>query len=175
MRSSKWHGLNGIGKPKPAPVGLLYKNVPQLSATYSPIWIPYPGGESIEDLYARVAYVIANIIRQLDADPSGPQSVLICTHGSVFITLGRVSTGRKPAEVSEYDFVTFTSCLSTFVRREHALVGELTAIGSDNRLPYLHWTNGVGIGGKWECTVNGDCSYLNAGAEKGWYVLQKSK
>jgi transcription factor C subunit 7 len=26
----------------------------------------------------------------------------------------------------------------------------------------------MGVGGGWECTVNGDCSFLSGGEERGW-------
>ena len=41
---------------------------------------------------------------------------------------------------------------------------------SSGLLTVPDWKDGKGIGGGWDCLVNGDTSFLSAGAERGWLV-----
>ncbi len=144
--------------------------MPAISTEYKPVWTPSPGGESIEELYARVAYVLARMICDLDADPRCPTSVLICTHAATLVAIGRVLTGHKPTSVVREDYLAFTASLSIFHRRREESVNASLAPSACGTIPDLQWSNGIGIGGGWDCIVNGNCEYLRYGQERGWYV-----
>jgi transcription factor C subunit 7 len=67
-----------------------------------------------------------------------------------------------PAEVSEEDFHPFTCGLSKFTRR--------TTSPSPSSLKSIpDWQHGNGVGGGWDCVLNGDCSFLSGGEERGWH------
>ena len=77
-----------------------------------------------------------------------------------------------PKDVGEEDFRPFTCGVSTFVRRGNGTqegVGEWE--GPETAIPKVNWKGGNGVGGGWECTVSGDCSFLSGGEERGWWVL----
>lgn len=40
--------------------------------------------------------------------------------------------------------------------------------GSTGVLKVPDWRGGKGVNGGWDCVLNGDCSYLSNGAERGW-------
>lgn len=40
--------------------------------------------------------------------------------------------------------------------------------------PVVAWRNGRGVGGGWDVELNGDCSFLSGGEERGWYVVPPS-
>jgi transcription factor C subunit 7 len=167
-------------------------------------------GETIEQLHDRVAYTLDRIISNLDDEEDddnndnddndidgingqdsggkgfhrrrGPRSMLICTHAAVVIAIGRVLTGRMPADVGEADFGAFTCGLSVFVRRQQQpssrqqpLVDDVGAgarVATDTdakKCLAVDWKGGRGVGGGgWECVRNSDCSFLAGGAERGW-------
>ena len=35
-------------------------------------------------------------------------------------------------------------------------------------VPDIGWRDGQGVAGGWDCEVNGDCSFLEGGEERGW-------
>ena len=97
-----------------------------------------------------------------------------------------------PDDVSERDFHPFTCGISKFVRRTRVTPVRL---GSGTRgeqlldleeeedeeegnkmwepgipFPTLDWRDGKGIAGGWDCVLNGDCTHLDAGPERGWWV-----
>jgi len=110
--------------------------------------------------------------------------------------MGRVLTGHMPDDSGEEDFKVYTAGLSTFVRRRRSGSGPGSRSGSSTtcisdrsptaadsgRLGLLapgtkvlrpgttvpDWKGGKGVGGGWDCVVNGDCSFLSGGAERGW-------
>jgi transcription factor C subunit 7 len=110
----------------------------------------------------------------------GPRSMLVCTHAAVVIAIGRVLTGRMPADVKEADFGAYTCGLSVFVRRQHQHQQHqqqqqrqqqpFSALQplADDAGTLAHWKGGRGVGGGWECVRNSDCSFLAGGAERGW-------
>lgn len=166
---------------------------------YTPLLHPSTRGETIAQLHNRLATTLAGIIADADAEittleSSQPPSertskaILICSHAAPLIAIGRALTGNMPDDSSTEDFLVFTAGLSTFVRRtasnegrgvnvleqgDSSLLAEGTTIlrGSTS-VP--EWKNGRGVGGGWECVVNGDCGFLSGGAERGWYVLSLS-
>lgn len=124
-------------------------------------------------------------------------AILICSHAAPLIAMGRALTGIMPPDSGEEDFNVFTTGLSTFVRRRTrrdgltecpsrsasktssaAASGEEDSLAPGTILPRSpstssvipDWKDGKGVGGGWDCVVNGDCSFLSGGAERGWYV-----
>jgi len=97
---------------------------------------------------------------------------MICTHAATLIAAGRVLTGRMPDDTSEEDFWPFTCGVSVFVRKGKRKAGEEGVKewdGVEGVIPEVKWKEGRGLGGGWECTVHGDCSFLKDGAERVWH------
>jgi transcription factor C subunit 7 len=133
--------------------------------------VPSTKGETIEDLHNRTAYALHRVIEQCDRD--GVRAIVICSHAATIYAIGRALTGRMPEDVSEEDFNTFTCGLSKFVR--HAGSGKVEDSEAVERwggvgapIPRVDWRGGKGVGGGWTCEVNGDCSFLSGGEERGW-------
>ena len=154
--------------PAPATAHTLQTFFSAFSTTYHPIWTPSPSGESIEELYGRLAYVLARMIQVLDAASQKSESVLLCTHAAALPIIGRVLTGKKPQSPTEEDFVPWTASLSTFRRCCIAPINIPSHPSPNNALPRLDWEDGIGVGGRWECLANADCSFLSHGPQRGW-------
>ena len=171
----EFYGLARFEHPSPASIEELNRHFDHLRAEEQAIVVPSSNGESIPQLHDRVAYCLHELIKRADADPSGPKTLLICTHAAVMITLGRALTGRMPEDENEEDFKCFTCCFSKFARRQKPSGGltsydsraSSTIHGSDGA-PRFNWRGGKGVGGGWNCEVNGDCSFLDGGEERGW-------
>ena len=91
------------------------------------------------------------------------------------IAIGRTLTGRMPEDSAEDDFKCFTCSLSKFVRRQKenvVLNGDDTKEkwnrASPDDIPDVGWKDGKGVKGGWNCELNGDCSFLRGGEERGW-------
>ncbi|KAL4766544.1 phosphoglycerate mutase family protein [Aspergillus foveolatus] len=160
-----------------------------------PILYTSTRGESIPQLHNRLATTLAGIIREVDAEVSeleaslppeqrSSKAILICSHAAPLIAIGRVLTGHMPEDSSEEDFHVFTAGLSTFRRRkdeaayrlgyaaqkrEGRALAEGTRITDPTATVVPEWDGGKGVGGGWDCVVNGDCSFLSGGAERGWH------
>ncbi|KAL5049564.1 hypothetical protein BDW71DRAFT_204275 [Aspergillus fruticulosus] len=174
------------------------KNEPRftLNTTRStPLLYTSTRGESIPQLHNRLATTLAGIIREVDAEVADleaslpaeqrtSKAILICSHAAPLIAIGRVLTGHMPEDSSEEDFYVFTAGLSTFRRRkdkaasgpgyvagkgESRAVAEGTRITDPSATVVPEWEGGRGVGGGWDCVVNGDCSFLSGGAERGWH------
>ncbi|KAL4913495.1 histidine phosphatase superfamily [Aspergillus aurantiobrunneus] len=147
-------------------------------------------GESIPQLHNRLATALAGIIREVDAEVAEieaslpaeqrtSKAILICSHAAPLIAIGRVLTGNMPEDSSEEDFYVYTAGLSTFRRRSGegsvaseggaGLLAEGTRITDPGITVVPEWEGGKGVGGGWDCVVNGDCSFLSGGAERGWH------
>lgn len=181
------HAENGIGEfyglarfdhPSPATIDVLATHFPdQLNKNYDqPIIRPSTNGESLQDLHDRIAYALHHIIKRLDEDPKGPKTLLICTHAASMICIGRALTGRMPEDMGEEDFKCFTCAFSKFTRRQKSSSAsqstepEVWDAANPDKIPNVKWEGGVGVQGGWDCVVNGDCSFLKEGEERGWYV-----
>ncbi|EEP77997.1 predicted protein [Uncinocarpus reesii 1704] len=154
-----------------------------LQAEYQARIIPSPNGETIAQLHDRIATTLSHVIATVDAelarhaeshpnDPRNHQShaLLICTHAAPLIAMGRALTGNMPEDSSEEDFRPFTASLSMFVRRKSGRREELDDEAEQvcgMKVP--KWRDGRGVGGGWDCVRNGDCSFLEAGEERGWH------
>lgn len=163
---SEWHGANREDDPKPATPDVLKQFVPAVDINYQPIWTPSPSGETIEELHTRSAYVLAKMVKNIDEDPNGPTAALICTHAATFVAICRVLTGTRPSSLSEPDFIPWTTCITRFERRGHAPVEVPPEPGTAETPP---WS--AGVGGDWDCSLNGYCGFLTDGEERGWRVV----
>lgn len=167
----EFYGRARFTHPSPAPLHELQDFFPRLREETSPIIVPSKNGESVQELHDRVAYCLNELVKRADADSTKPRSLLICTHAAIMIAIGRVLTGRMPADEGEEDFNCFTCAFSRFSRRSRDAVAlDVRPWSHDDpeNIPDVHWRGGKGIAGGWDCKVNGDCSFLENGAERGW-------
>lgn len=116
---------------------------------------------------------MSHIIADLDAEEPEPKAVLLCTHAASLIAIGRVLTGNLPEDVNEEDFRPFTCGLSKFTRRSIPAKQkderpENSESSSGDPATNIDWRDGKGIAGGWDCVLNGDCSFLDGGEERGW-------
>jgi transcription factor C subunit 7 len=173
----EWYGTARFDHPSPASPELLKKLFPRYDVTYEPAIIPSTKGETIDGLHDRAAYTLDRIIEQCDQEDV--RAIVICTHAATLYAIGRALTGRMPKDVAEEDFRPFTCGISKFVRRSMATMrNENTQPlelwkGQGTPIPKIEWRGGKGVGGGWDCVVNGDCSHLSGGEERGWYVCPK--
>ncbi|KAI5357800.1 Putative histidine phosphatase superfamily, clade-1 [Septoria linicola] len=171
----EFYGQARFDHPSPATIDVLNDHFPNLIEAPVSI-IPSKNGESIPQLHNRLAYALTSIIARADSDPSGPKTLLICTHAASMIAIGRALTGRMPEDEGEEDFNCFTCSFSKFVRKpmsKFTMRATGAAEGWDpekaDEVPDVGWKNGKGVGGGWDCEVNGDCSFLTGGEERGWH------
>ncbi|EXL85995.1 hypothetical protein FOPG_02243 [Fusarium oxysporum f. sp. conglutinans race 2 54008] len=129
---------------------------------YASAITPSRKGETINDLYGRVAAAVRAIIERCDAE--GHRAVVLCTHAAVVITLGRILTGRIPKAVEEEDFHAFTCGLSTYRRRGPGLK-RTPMLGPNKSHPP---TSDLSPVGEWQCEIDSDCGFLTSGEERGW-------
>ena len=165
----EWYGMARFDHPSPAVSSVLKPLFPQYDETYTPFIKPSVNGETIDELHERTAYALSRIIQQ--ADQEGVKAIVLCTHAATLIAIGRTLTGRMPEDIAEEDFRPFTCGLSTFVRRngEDVKFPEQDWEGPEKPIPEVPtWRDGSGVGGGWDMTVSGDCSFLSGGEERGW-------
>ncbi|TGJ80578.1 hypothetical protein E0Z10_g8176 [Xylaria hypoxylon] len=165
---SEWYGRAHFEHPTSAALDDLSALFADLDTNYVSSPAPRRRGESIPQLYERVASCIEAVIAHCDRQ--GKKSVLISTHAAVVIALGRVLTATVPDDVGADDFRAFTCGLSEYRRREiyqdHGL-----ALGSGSNIPTSkdpYQRCSFGLSTYWTCNVNSDCSFLHGGEERGW-------
>ncbi|KAG8156670.1 hypothetical protein KVR01_013461 [Diaporthe batatas] len=185
---SEWYGSASFEHPTSASSDTLAELFPAFDRSYAPAVAPSRNGESISQLHDRVASTMDALIRR--CDEAGVRAVLLCSHAATVIALGRVLTGNMPDNVETEDFRAFTCGLSVFRRRLAATCdGDSAASAPGVRAPtpqttaspdnysksqadpfsaQVDWKDGRGVGGGWLCEVNGDCSFLSGGEERGW-------
>ncbi|KAI0128830.1 phosphoglycerate mutase [Xylariales sp. AK1849] len=117
---SEWFGLAPWAHPASAPLSKLQEFFPEIETDYASQLTPPSNGESLSQLYDRVAAAIGAIITQCDQE--GRKAVVVCTHAAVVIVLGRILTGHVPENVAEEDFAAYTCGLSTY-RRPRGSIG----------------------------------------------------
>jgi len=173
----EWYGTAPFAHPSPSATPLLRTFFPFLSPDYTPHISPNLRGESIAELHDRIALALATIITDVDAEISSFESelsdssgkakeeyaLLICSHAAPIIAMGRALTGHMPEDISVEDFKPFTCGLSKFTRRKLAAA----SMTDPGEIP--DWKDGKGVGGGWDCVLNGDCSFLRGGEERGWH------
>lgn len=192
---SEWYGSAHFEHPTSASSDRLAELFPAFDRSYVTAVAPSRKGESIAQLHDRVALTMDALIKQ--CDEAGVRAVLLCSHAATVIALGRVLTGNMPENVEAEDFRAFTCGLSVFRRRpasRSVVAGEAAATSSPRTVGNLRtptsqataspdgysnglvdpsstgvdWKDGKGVGGGWLCEVNGDCSFLSGGEERGW-------
>lgn len=164
----EWYGTARFDHPSPATPDVLNALFPRYDVEYTPTIVPSVSGETISDLHDRTAYALHKIIERSDAE--GHRAIIICSHAATILAIGRALTGRMPENIEEQDFRPFTCGLSKFVRKSTAPAGTEVGVwkGPDSPIPNTSWRNGNGVGGGWSCELNGDCSFLSGGEERGW-------
>lgn len=170
----EFYGLARFDHPSPAAYNVLAQHFPDnLAPEQDPTIVPSTKGESIPQLHDRIAYCLDELIKRLDADPSGPRTLLICTHAASMIAIGRALTGNMPEDECAEDFKCFTCAFSKFARKP--TTNETTSStapkwdpSNPDIVPDIDWRNGRGVQGGWTLEVNGDCSFLENGEERGW-------
>jgi transcription factor C subunit 7 len=175
----EWFGTAPFDHPSPAPPYVLQRLFPSYDTSYTPMIIPDTRGETIDALHDRTAYALHRIIERCDQE--GVKAIVVCTHAATLLALGRALTGRMPRDVGEEDFQAFTAGLSRFERRRakddgrsacaerEAQQGQIPLWqGPSHPVPTIAWRDGRGIAGGWDCVLNGDCSFLSGGEERGW-------
>lgn len=99
-------------------------------------------------------------------------AILICTHAASLIAVGRALTGRMPEDICEEDFKTYTCGISKFKRRVIPWSWQrLKQVKAGEGIPKIDWEHRRGVAGGWDCVSNGDCSHLDGGEERGWWVI----
>lgn len=84
-----------------------------------------------------------------------------------------------PSDPNEEDFRPFTCGISKFLRRQDGGGVDRGSFGARNvedvekwepgmEIPDVKWMEGKGVAGGWDCILNGDCSHLDGGEERGW-------
>ncbi|KAI1816213.1 phosphoglycerate mutase-like protein [Poronia punctata] len=190
---SEWYGRAHFEHPTSAPLSDLDTMFADLDMDYVSSPGPQRLGESIPQLYERVASCIQAIIARCDEE--GKKAVVVCTHAAVVIALGRILTGQVPEDPTIEDFGAFTCGLSTYRRlrgrgdgvatkgANYAVApgglqnGELPPPPPAQPTPRKPVTQGfehpsqtydVKITSRWTCETNSDCSFLRGGEERGW-------
>ncbi|KAG5658926.1 hypothetical protein KAF25_007479 [Fusarium avenaceum] len=156
----EFFGAAPFDHPIPASPKRLKELFPAYDESYVPVITPSRKGETINDLYERVATAVQGIIDRCDAD--GKRAVVLCTHAAVVIALGRVLTGHIPDAVEEEDFHAFTCGLSTYRRQD---MQRCSRSGLDEFHASISERNSLG---EWQCIEDSDCSFLSSGGERGW-------
>lgn len=163
----EWYGTARFDHPSPAKPDLLNSLFPRYDTEYEPTIIPSVNGESISDLHDRIAYALDAIIKR--SDEEGVKAIILCSHAASILAIGRALTGIMPDNIEEQDFKPFTCGLSKFSRKSSdAPYKDVPAWKEGDDIPRIPWKNGAGVGGGWECKLNGDCSFLSGGEERGW-------
>ncbi|KAI1360428.1 histidine phosphatase superfamily [Xylaria arbuscula] len=165
----EWYGQAHFEHPASAPLSKLSSLFADLDVDHVSSPAPRRCGESIPQLYKRVASCIEAIIAQCDRE--GRKALLISTHAAVVIILGRLLTGSVPDDTTVEDFRAFTCGLSKYRRQTTDQISQLSLgsrepVSPDDKKPY-HGT-GFELSTRWVCEANSDCSFLGGGEERGW-------
>lgn len=161
---SEWFGAAHFEHPSYAPVEVLEQYFPAIDDTYISAVTRPPNGELATTLHLRVAKAMQALIERSDRE--GKKAILLCSHAATVIALGRVLTGRVPADLEEEDFKAFTCGLSVYrrTRQDHGTGAE----PADQSVSDHDWMRDLAVCGGWDCEANSDCSFLSSGPERGW-------
>lgn len=136
----EWYGRAHFEHPTSAPLSDLSTLFPDLDANYVSLPAPRRCGESIPQLYERVAACVQDIVSLCDRQ--GKKAVLISTHAAVVIALGRVLTANVPEDPSVEDFGAFTCGLSMYRRQgigqDHSLTAATNRVAIASNRPRWH-------------------------------------
>lgn len=122
---SEWYGAAHFEHPTPAPAAVLKSMFPHYDEQYESSVVPAAKGETIQELYQRLAKAAAAIIDQCDAE--GRRAVILCSHAAPIIALSRVLTGQVSEKPETHDFDAFTCGLSVFRRKRDTSLSEAKA------------------------------------------------
>lgn len=128
---AEWFGSAPFDHPQPAPAEVLKPMFPAYCVDYVSAQTPSIRGETLAQLYERLATTVRSIVERCDAE--GKRAIVLCTHAAVVIALGRILTGNVPQDPEVDDFQAFTCGLSVY-RRKGASEGSdsaATAPGMD--------------------------------------------
>lgn len=115
---AEWFGAAPFDHPQPAPAEVLKPMFPAYCVDYVPAQTPSRKGETLAQLYERIATTVRAIVERCDAE--GKRAIVLCTHAAVVIALGRILTGKVPEDPEVDDFQAFTCGLSVYRRKgEH--------------------------------------------------------
>jgi hypothetical protein len=86
----------------------------------------------------------------------------------LFLSWGDTDRGDTLGDPN-FDVQTGTCSLSTYRRRTPLVLAAPITLPSDaDPIPDTNW-RGNGVGGGWDCIINGDCSFLSRGEERNWW------
>ena len=131
---AEWFGAAPFDHPRPASAETLKPMFPAYSLDYASTRAASSKGETLPQLYERIASALRAIVEQCDAQ--GHRAIVLCTHAAVVIALGRVLTGDMPDTPDVEDFQAYTCGLSTYRRKgttEAGKPGESTLSGKKIR------------------------------------------
>ena len=174
---SEWYTLSGAKTPSPAESHILAGLFPCLDTDYSSAVSPSVYGEDVDEFHFRIANTVQKLIEQSDRE--GTRTVLLSTHASALIAIGRVLTGYIPVDIEEEDFKAYPCGVSKFVRRnphakEYHSGRASLASSSNTTLGYRakslpdHFSSL----GNWTCTMDSDSSFLKDQDLTSWYGFQ---
>ena len=135
---SEWFGSAPFDHPQPAPTEVLKPMFPAYCVDYVSAQTPSRKGETLPQLYERIAATVRDIVERCDAE--GKRAIVLCTHAAVVIALGRILTGNVPESPDVDDFQAFTCGLSVYYRKgasgssnlaDEKLVPSATGLGMD--------------------------------------------
>lgn len=76
-----------------------------------------------------------------------------------------------PTNIDEQDFKTYTAGLTRFERRSsESLDTNERDMRVGKELSDVERTGNKDVMGAWDCVLNCDCTHLEGGEERGWYV-----
>jgi transcription factor C subunit 7 len=163
----EWFGHAWFVQPKPEETNRLLENFfTWLDPTYQSKMVPPAHGETIASLHDRVAKALAVLISDVDREYShagrGNESVtlVLCAHAATVIATGRALTGIVPTDYNQDEFKCYTCGISKFTRR--------STLPDGDSYYTEDWSDGRGIAGGWECSLNSDCGHLSQGKKSGW-------
>lgn len=133
--------------PRPPCAKVLKEHFPLIDLethSSSPLLIAPQTGESFQGIHDRALAFLRLLAAHLRAQHPEVRSVLLVSHAATVIALGRALLGDT-AQTRE---VRAGTCSLSSYRRTGGVDGEL---------------------GEWECTRNGDTSFLKGGEQRNWH------
>ncbi|KAJ3524136.1 hypothetical protein NM208_g12173 [Fusarium decemcellulare] len=114
----EFFGAAPFDHPIPASSKRLKASFPAYDENYVSALTPSRKGETIQDLYGRVAAAVQAIIDRCDAE--GRRAVVLCTHAAVVIALGRVPHGPHTRKCRDGGFPSLHLWAERLPPAEHA-------------------------------------------------------
>ncbi|RGP76555.1 hypothetical protein FLONG3_5216 [Fusarium longipes] len=158
----EWYGMyrGQADDPQPSSNDILSKFFSHIDSSYKRLVMPDHEGESIQQLYDRCLRTLRKIIALADSHESQPTTIVLCTHAATFVMLCRILANKPVDNPEDVDFIPWTAGITLF-RRETLDEPEL----ADSLINHSAASSDIG---KWGCLIDGDCSFLSSGRERGW-------